>query len=162
MKVGIHANMCDEATGHLPGLLRQTLNKLSARLQGNYGGTIEHLWIDLELIESHARVDGRPAHSFRFAKRVSGRAPFGLPPSPDSFNVGHYSVRPDFHRIASLAGKDAISYALSLIYDSTTILLEKRKKLGGFDADRFRVRFLEVCRSIGYEILEPKSDEKNA
>ncbi len=156
MKVGIHANMCDEATDHLPFLLHKTFEILSARLQGDYGGTIEHLWIDLELIESQARSDGRSAHSFRFAKRVSGRAPFGLPPSPDWFNVGHYSVRPDFHRIASLTGKDAISYALALIYDSTTILLEKSKKLGGFDADRFRAKFLEVCLSLGCEILEPK------
>jgi hypothetical protein len=153
MEVGIHANMCDQATSPVAKALHTPFRELSALLQGEYGGVIEQLWIDLELIESHARTDGNQRWPFRFRKRVSGRSPpFGLPPIPDKFNVGHYSVRPDFQLIASLPAEQAISYALSLIYDSTAVLIEKQKKLSGFDACLFRNKFLDGCRSIGYEI----------
>lgn len=43
-------------------------------------------------------------------------------------------------------------YVLSLIYDSTAVLIEKQKKLGRFDARLFRNKFLDGCRSIGYAI----------
>ncbi|MCA9232935.1 MAG: hypothetical protein KDA57_19965 [Planctomycetales bacterium] len=144
--------MSDEATAHLPGLLRLPFKELSTRLQGDYGGVMEHLWIDFELIESLSRSNGRPRHEFRFTRRVSGRSRFGLPSSPDQSNVGHYSVRPDFHRIVMLPNEEAISYALSAVYGSTEVLFEKQEKLGGFDAGFFRRRFLCACQSIGYEI----------
>ena len=156
MEVGIHAIMCDQATSPAAKALQTPFRELSALLQGEYGGVIEHLWIELELIESHAKIDGTQRWPFRFRKRVSGRSPpFGLPPIPDQFNVGHYSVRPDFQLIASLTSEQVISYALSLIYDSTTVLMEKQKKLGGFDASLFRNKFLDGCRSIGHEISKP-------
>ena len=143
MKVQLSAHMVDASTADVGSALRPIFERLGRELSGEYGGVMEHLWIDLELIESHARQDGTPQHRFRFAKRVSGgRPPFGLPPLPDWFNVGHYSVRPDFKRIASLPEQEAIEYALSLLYDSTEVLLSKQKKLGGFDAALFRERFL--------------------
>ena len=40
-------------------------------------------------------------------------------------------------------------YALSLIYDSTTVLIDKQKKLGGIDATRFREDFLVACGTVG-------------
>jgi hypothetical protein len=84
-----------QATRAISTALHVPFKELSALLEGDYGGVMEHLWSDLELIESHARTDGRQRFPFRLAKRVSGRSHFGLPPSPDKFNVGHYSVRPD-------------------------------------------------------------------
>jgi hypothetical protein len=32
------------------------------------------------------------------------------------------------------------------------VLLEKKKKLGGFDAQRFRERFKAACESLGYPV----------
>jgi len=77
---------------------------------------MKHLWIDLELLRSHAKEDGSSKHPFRFQKRVSGRGPFGLPDQPDSFNVGHFSVRPDFGRLLLLPMDEVIPYVLSLRY----------------------------------------------
>ncbi len=150
MEVGIHANMSDQATYKLAQALHSPFRALSNRLKGEYGGLIEHLWIDLELIESHAKADGKPRHPFRLQKRVSGRSHFGLPPMSDSLNVGHFSVRPDFAHLASLPEEQAISYVLALIYNATVILLEKQKKLGGFDAVLFRTRFHNECEDLGY------------
>src|SRR5262245_9710634 len=125
MDVGIHANMCDQATHAVSKALYVPFRDLSALLQGDYGGAMEQLWIDLELIESRARDDGSRRFPFRFAKRVSGRSRFSLPAQPDKFNVGHYSVRPDFRLIASLPTRQAVLYALGLIYDSTEVLNQK-------------------------------------
>lgn len=113
---------------------------------------MNHLWIDFELIESHAA--GRPPWSFRFQKRVGGSSPDKLTGLPRGVyeNVGHYSVRPDFQELRSVPQKSIVSYVLSLIYASTTVLIEKQKKLGGFDAERFRSDFLTTCRQHGYEI----------
>src|SRR5690606_24976450 len=112
-------------------------------------------WIELELIEAHARPGGTPRHSFRFQKRVSGRSHFGLHPAPDALNVGHFSVRPDFDLIRSLPAEQAIAYALSLIYGGTEVLHARSKRLGGFDADQFRSRFHDTCRDLGYR-CEPQ------
>ncbi len=152
MEVSIHANMYEETTCHVGRVLHQPFKELSGRLKGEYGGVMEHLWIDFEFVKSFARADGRPRWPFRFQKRVSGRPRFGLPPGLDKFNVGHYSVRPDFQLVTSLPTEQVIPYVLSLIYDSTTVLIEKQKRLGGFDAILFRSKFLDACRSIGYEI----------
>jgi hypothetical protein len=152
MEVGIHANVYDRATAKVAEALHKPFDELSKRLQGQYGGAMEHLFIDLELVESHARPDGKERFPFRFQKRVSGHSRFGLPAIPDSFNVGHLSVRPDFHLLTLLSTEQVVPYVLSLIYESTSILLEKQKKLGGFDAVIFRNNFLDACRSIGYEL----------
>lgn len=152
MEVGIHANMVDQATRRIGDALRTPFKELGARLNGDYGGVIEHLWIDLELIEGHAKADGTPRHPFRFQKRVSGRSHFGMPPIPDRFNVGHFSVRPDFGLLTSLPLQEGVPYALLLIYQASEVLLEKQKKLGGFDAALFRERFRAECRAIGFDI----------
>ena len=152
MEVALHANVCDTATSKVAAALRPLFDELGERLQGQYGGTMEHLWIDLELIESHARGDGRQLFPFRFQRRVSGYSRLGLPAIPDQFNVGHFSVRPDFHLIVSLPIDQVIPYVLSLIYGATSVLLEKQKRLGGFDAVLFRTRFIDACRSIGHEV----------
>ena len=151
MQVGIHANMSDGSTGRLAQALHPPFRELSARLSGEYGGVLEHLWIDLELVEGHAKADGTPRHPFRLQKRVSGASRLGLPPVPDKFNVAHFSVRPNFALVSSLPTEQAISYVLKLIYEASSVLLEKQKKLGGFDAVRFRARLRDECRSLGYD-----------
>lgn len=150
MRVEINANMVDQSTSRVADALQPVLKALSEGLSADYGGVMENLWIDLELIESHARPDGKPRHTFRFQKRVSGRSHFGLPPAPDSINVGHFSVRPDFERIRSLTGDEAVAYALSLMYRGTEVLNAQSKRLGGFNAEQFRQRFLDACKSMGF------------
>ena len=152
MKVGIHANVCDSDTTHIASALRDPFTTLGKMLSGEYGGTMEHLWIDLELLEYSARPDGKPRHPFRFQKRVSGRGHFGLPAIPDSFNVGQNSVRPNFQLLVSMNAERAVPYVLSLIYESTGLLFEKQKKLGDFDAELFRTNFRGGCMQLGYEV----------
>ena len=152
MKVGLHANMVDMRMNKIGSYLRDVFVILCERLSGDYGGTIEHLWIDFELIESLAKPDGKPRYPFRFAKRVSGRSSFGLPPAPDNFNVGHFSVRPDFQRLLSIANEDIIPYCLNLIYKELEVLKTKEKKLGGFDSELFRKKYMDECTRLGYKI----------
>jgi len=152
MRVGFHANVCDQATSHVAKALHLPFKELGRLLQGDYGGLIEHLWIDLELLESPIKADAKSLHSFRFQKRVSGYSRMGLPAIPDSYNVGHYSVKPDFHKITTLQNDALICYVVNLIYESTTVLLEKQKKLGGFNAMLFRENFVQASRSLGYEV----------
>jgi hypothetical protein len=148
----MHANMQDMDKTEVGAALRPVLEELSQRLTGEYGGVIEHLWIDVELVEFGAKPDGSPRHPFRFQKRVSGRSHFGGPRQPDTLNVGHFSVRPDFNHLLSLPTKLAVCYALSLIYRGTEVLLAKQKKLGGFDAQHFRERLLSECNTLGYRV----------
>ena len=150
MEVGIHANVSDLATYKVAGALRPVFAGLSSQLCGQYGGVMEHLWIDLELVARFTNARGIPRYPFRFQKRVSGRSQLGLPSVPDNFNVGHFSVRPDFALISTLPAEQAIRYALSIIYGALEVLLAKQKKLGNFDAVLFRQRFHEYCQSAGY------------
>ena len=152
MRIGLHANMVDMRTDKIGSSLRDVFVILCERLSGDYGGTIEHLWIDFELIESHAKPDGKPRYPFRFTKRVSGRSSFGLPPAPDNFNVGHFSVRPDFQRLLSIANEDITTYCLNLIYKELEVLKTKEKKLGGFDSELFRKKYMDECTRLGYTI----------
>ena len=152
MEVSLNANMCDHATQQIAKILRGAFKTIEKDLSKDYGGTIQHLWIDFELIESHA--ERRPPFPFRFQKRVGGSV-FKLTglPTPVRENVGHYSVRPDFQELLRIPLESVASHALSLIYASTSVLVEKQKKLGGFDAQRFRRDFLSSCRERGYEIV---------
>ena len=152
MQVGMHASVQDANKSEIGGWLRPVLEDLSQVLSDDYGGTMEHLWIDFELTEFGSKPDGSARHPFRFQKRVSGRSHFGLPPRPDTFNVGHFSVRPDFEFLMSLSRKRAVRYALSLIYQGTEVLLAKQRKLGGFDAMRFRQRLASECAALGYRV----------
>jgi hypothetical protein len=87
--------------------------------------------------------------------------PFSGGSSPDKLtglprgvheNVGHYSVRPDFQKLRSVPQNSVVCYVLSLIYASTSVLIEKQKKLGGFDAQKFRLDFLAACKQHGYKV----------
>jgi hypothetical protein len=97
VKVGIHANICDEDTKALADALTFVFDAMARGLDGDYGGLLEHLWIDVELLEYLANANGSPRHPFRFQKRVSGRSRFGLPATQDTFNEAHFSVRPGRH-----------------------------------------------------------------
>ena len=153
MEVSIHANMADEETSKISDVLRGPFEIIGKDLSKDYGGIIEHLWIDFELIESHAMQ--RPPRSFRFQKRVSGGSAKPLLGfvMPDETNVGHYSVRPDFRALKKMPLESVVTYALNLIYSSTSVLTERQKKLGGFDAQRFRSDFVSSCKRHGYLIL---------
>lgn len=141
--------MCDQATAEIAAALHRPFKSIGAALSKDYGGSIEHLWIDFELIQSHC--EERPILSFRYQKRVGG-GKFSLTglQTAVSTNVGHYSVRPDFDTLLKLPHDSVVPYVLSLIYDSTSVLVEKAKKLGGFDADQFRRDFVLVCEKHGY------------
>ena len=132
--------------------LRAVFVILCERLSGDYGGTIEHLWIDFELIESNAKPYGNQRYPFRYTKRMSGRSSFGLPPAPDNLNVGHFSVRPDFQRLLSIANEDITTYCLNLIYKELEVLKTKEKKLGGFNSELFRKKYVDECTRLGYTI----------
>ena len=152
MDVGLHANMCDLTTAEIAGRLHVSFQVISKDLSKDYGGKMNHLWIDLELIESH--VQRRPPWSFRFQKRVGGSSPDKLTGLPRRLyeNVGHYSVRPDFKELRGLPLESVVIYVLGIIYASTAVLVEKQKKLGGFDAQRFRSEFVATCGRHGYHI----------
>lgn len=153
MKVGLHANIVDDDTKAIADAVRPVFKTLNQELEGEYGGLIEHLWIDLELLEHLAKADGRARHPFRFQKRVSGRSHFGLPVTPDHFNVGHFSVRPDFKLVASSSGAIAVSHVLQRVYEESAVLLGKEKRLGGFDAALFREHLLSACQQLGFPLF---------
>jgi hypothetical protein len=152
MKVAFHANVIDEDTRAIADALDPVLKKLAQSLDGEYGGPMEHLWIQIEMLAYLARPDGRARHPFRFQKRVSGRSRLGLPPNPDWLNVGHFSVRPDFANLISPPVEDGVRHVLQRIHAASAVLLEKQKKLGGFDAGLFRERILVNCSSLGYPL----------
>ena len=155
MQVGIHAHMVDRSFLQIADALYPVLRTISAELEGNYGGMMEHLWIDIELMEHISKPDGSPRYPFRFQKRVSGQSPpFGLPKHPDSFNVGHFSVRPDFQSLVMMQDKRAVFYLLSLVYRGTEVLRTKSIKLGGFDTDLFRAQFQKASLTLGYDLTE--------
>lgn len=155
MEVGLHANMCDSTTERIARALHAPFKAISRDLSQDYGGTMKHLWIDFDLIGAPAQR--RAPWSFRFQKKVGGSSPDKLTGLPRAVheNVGHYSVRPDFQELRSVPQESIVSYVLSLIYASTSLLIEKHKKLGGFDADKFRSEFVVTCRQHGYEISVP-------
>lgn len=142
--------MCDLNTEKIADALQEPFDIIGKELSKDYGGIMEHLWIDFELIERHAEL--RPPWSFRFQGKVSGRDKLTGLTNPDQYNVGHYSVRPDFKALAKIPLDSVVGYVLSLIYESTIMLKDKQKKLKGFDADRFREDFLSTCNKLGYKI----------
>ncbi len=152
MKLGLHANRYESSTASIADALRDPLKAIADDLSGDYGGTMGHLWIDFELVESDAELG--PPWAFRFQKRVGGSTPCRLTglPRPIRQNVGHYGVRPDFEELRSVPQEAVVTYVLGLIYASTSVLLEKQKRLGGFDAQRFRRDFLIVCEKHGFKV----------
>ena len=152
MEVSLNANMCDQTTSRIADALHKPFKAISRDLSKDYGGTMNHLWIDLELIERHAA--GRPPWPFRFQKRVTGSSAQKLTglPMPVRENVGHYGVTPDFQELRGVPLDSVVSHVLSLIYASASVLIEKQKKLGGFDVETFCSDFLSACKEHGYEI----------
>jgi hypothetical protein len=150
MEVSLNANMSDQATNRIASILRNVFKTIEEDLSKDYGGAMQHLWIDFELIQGHRE---KP-FPFRFQKKVGGSI-FKLTglPTPLYENVGHYGVRPDFKKLLRTPLEAVPEYALSLIYASTSVLVEKRRKLGGFDARKFRMEFLSSCKTHGYEII---------
>lgn len=142
LEVRFHANIMNQDTEKVASVIRETLKNLSKQLSIDYDGIMEHLWIDMELLNN-----AKP-HAFRFQKRVSIDS-FGS--KSYYYNVGHYSVKPDFEILLSLSSDEDISkYILQLLYNSTEILIKKQKRLGNFNAIAFRADFLSICHDLGY------------
>jgi hypothetical protein len=140
LSVGIHSNIYESKTKRIADAIKEVTEKLEKKLNNDYGGNMEHLWIDLELVESHLK-DKKP-FSFRFQKRVEV--------VEYEYNVGHYSVAPDFEKLKILSEEEIGNYILGIIFESTQILIDKEKKLDGFDAVKFRADFLKFCNELGY------------
>src|SRR5262245_12250874 len=136
MEVVISAPKQDQGTAHIAEAVREPLRRLSAALSGEYGGTIEHLWIELELVPGDA--DRRAPWSFRFQKRVAPRPISSGLPKIEYHNVGHYSIRPDYFALAKISPENVSCYLMDLIYESTAALENKRRQLGAFDVAAFR------------------------
>lgn len=152
MEVKINSSRVDNRTYKIGSDLRDVFRPLSKKLDGNYGGVMEHLWIDFELNEYFANTDGKPKFPFRFAKRVSGRSQLTGLNSPDSFNVGHFSVCPNFPYLLSLPKDEVALHCLNLIYKELDTLKSKEKKLGGFNSALFIQKFKEECNNLGYKV----------
>lgn len=146
LKVSFHANIMDESIQQAADIVSGCFNDIEMEICKDYGGSMENLWIDLELVEVH--VENRDSYPFRFKKRIS------IPSSYTEFytyNVGHYSVKPDFEKLKGLSSEESIcSYLFELLYDSTQILVDRQKKLDGFKATDFRLDFLFACERLGF------------
>lgn len=161
MDVLISASKCDQGTEHLQTLVSPHLDALAPTLSGEYGGPMNHLWIDLELCPVDA--DHRPALAFRFRKRVVTPRELRAFGTQEFFHVGHYSVRPDYFELARVPLDDIKCYLLRLIFDSTESLAGKRQ-LKGFDLGLFRQRFAAglaeqgcVQKLVAYRRAEDRS-----
>ena len=148
MQVSLSANRCDMQTERIAQALVLPLDAISQDLSNDYGGSMEHLWIDVDLL------DDRDPYSFRFRKKVGGssRSKITGLPRGEFHNVGHYSVKPDIAELLYVPPESVVDYVLQLLYRSTTVLVDKKEKLGGFDADRFRSDFLAVCEKRGHDM----------
>ena len=148
MEVQIYANYCDFETRHLPQILLEPLELLSKELSNDYGGIMVHLWIEFQLNDNHGPF------AFRFQKKVGGKTPNPLTGiAPGVFNnVGHYSVLPEIAELVYIPKESVVDYALQKLYRSTSVLVDKKKRLGGFDAESFRVDFLASCKKHDYDM----------
>lgn len=153
MKLSINTSIVDRTMESLENAIRHHLDNLEKELSKDYGGIMENLWIDLEL--SPILVNFHKPYKFRFQKKVSLSPPKGMgleifnKEKKYDYNVGHYSVRPDYDSLKELPKKDAPLYFLNLLYNSTEALLEKKKRLQGFEVERFREDFVSCCNRLG-------------
>jgi len=148
MQVSFFANICDIETQEISILLSEPLRSLGEYMSQDFGGPMENLWIDVAL-DSYT-IQNRHPYKFRFQKRVSGKSKFGVTDAPDKFNVGHYSIHPSLQDLFEAENK--VLYILQLIYDSTIILIEKQKRIPGFDIKRFRYEFNLGVQSLGLNL----------
>jgi len=146
MRFAIHANDFDLSTEHLSPVLQPLCKSLGVALSKDYGGLMEHLWIDIELNPGPA--EQRPPYAFRFQKRVSSNL-FRLPGVQEYRNVGHFSVRPDFFELAAVPKDTVGCYLLQMVFASTAVLEQKRTLLGGFDAVAFRSDLRVELQKLG-------------
>lgn len=138
LKVRFHAHIVDNDTQKISSIIRKYFSQIEKELNKDYGGSMEHLWITLDLVESYR------SFPFRFQKRVENSTSFT---EFYSYNVGHYSVRPDFEKLKELSSEEDICfYVFGLLYKSTQILVDKKKNLDGFDATAFQLDFLSACK----------------
>ena len=145
LRVSFNANITDtDYKSKIVEVINKHISGIENKLHKDYGGCMEHLWIDFQLIESHK------TYPFRFQKRVEIPSSFT---ELYSYNVGHYTVRPDFVKLQMLSSEEEIcSYVFELLYKSTQILEEKQKKLEDFNVNVFRLDFLSACKKLGYII----------
>lgn len=54
MEVSLNANKCDQATTRISEIVYAAFKIIEKDVSKDYGGTMQHLWIDFELIKSHA------------------------------------------------------------------------------------------------------------
>ena len=146
MNVRINTSATDQGTDHIAPRVRAGFAALGAALSGDYGGPMQHLWIDLQL--SPAAADRRPVATFRLQKRVVTPRELRAFGTEEFFEVGHYQVRPDYDELARVPLDEIACYLMRRVYDSTAELAGKRQ-LRGFDLPRFRQRFAAVLLAQG-------------
>lgn len=141
LKVHIDVSASEMATTTAREALGDLLANISKEFQKDYGGNMEELWIDLNLVERW------PALPFRFQKRVSIPYFSGNSVARYVYNVGHYRFVPDFDVLRYLQTPEEIrQYILESLYDSTAILEKRAKSLGNFQATEFRQDLLQACK----------------
>lgn len=144
LSVNFHANMIEEKTKKISEAIESFFPKIETALRQDYGGVMEFLWIDVVLIVWH------DTFNFRFQKRVGIQDISGTSVANYYYNVGHYSVKPDFDHLKTLQDEGEICrYIFGLLYDSMAVLEKKSKSLGGFNAQKFRTDFKTACEQQG-------------
>ena len=152
MEVQVGAVKSDQGTHHIAALVRPHFDELSRVLSGEYGGNMEHLWIDLELCPLDA--DRRDPFPFRFQKRVAPPRELKAVGAKEHFNVGHFGVRPDYFELARVPMSEMRCYLARLIYEATKTL-ENRKQIGDFNLRAFRARFARFLEASGCTANKP-------
>jgi len=144
LKVKLFANIVTKNTKKIADIINSHFGYLEKNLSKDYGGNMEHLWIDLELVENYRHFP------FRIQKRVKNPTSYT---EFYSYNVGHYSIEPDYEKLNGLLSeKEICEYIFGLWYESTQILVDKQKKLDGFNATQFRLDFLNACEKLGFSL----------
>jgi hypothetical protein len=145
MKTFIAVSGSYESMNRAADAIRRDLAQISALLSRGYGGPMEHLWINLELWEP---ANGRPPFSFRFQKRVAAPRELAAFKVRPHYNVGHYSVRPSLEPLLGMRSKRLRCHLLQVLYNST-VALEGRRQLRGFNVSAFRSDFASALRRRG-------------
>ncbi|SEI90016.1 hypothetical protein SAMN04488018_106175 [Myroides marinus] len=140
LQVSFFTNVIEEKTKLIPSYLNEYLRLIEKDLYKNYGGTMESLWIDIELVEK------QEPYPFRFQKRVNSPSSYT---DPYTYNVGHFSIKPDFNLLDKLQSKSLIClYLIDLLCESINELSNRKKALGDFDFSTFQSDFIEACEKV--------------
>lgn len=142
LKVSFFTNVIEEKTKLIPSYLNEYLRLIENDLYKNYRGTMESLWIDIELVEK------QEPYPFRFQKRVNSPSSYT---DPYTYNVGHFSIKPNFNLLDKLQSKNLIClYLIDLLCESINELSNRKKALGDFDFRAFQSDFIEACEKVKY------------